>query len=88
MNKFSRKTLRKYFKSSSDFYAFCLIWLDTVNRTEMLGITNQHYRNRAIADKWYMKIRKSLTESTTLSDDDRLRASDRLEAIYARMIEK
>ena len=45
-----------FFKSKQDEYLFYLTKLDGKQRNQLLGLTDEHYENKKLAEEWYKGI--------------------------------
>ena len=81
--------LTKYFKSEACRYIFILNHTDGKVRCDNLGITEQHYYNKKLADEWYHNIKFTIEKSDDAIDvDEKEKALAKLQSLYENMTQE
>ena len=71
----------EFFKSEESKYLFCLTEVDGCKRNEVIGLTDELYDDKNLAQKWYRKILKIIRAD--VRDSERTRnAFNELNKLY------
>ena len=67
-------------------YIFILLYMDGASRCRMLGITDEMYDNKDLAETWYRKIFSEIKQADIFGPDED-EAIKVLNSLYSNMID-